>query len=99
MAGRRTVGLPGHLCVEQNHEKELQSLRTESNAQNHWRPALRLGCVNRLVQPASLGDVGSLQGPFPVSAPTVPSTDLAGNPRIVGGIIDMGAYEYLGTEK
>jgi hypothetical protein len=28
------------------------------------------------------------------SAPDLPSKDFAGHPRIVGGVIDMGAYEY-----
>ncbi|GAB4039665.1 beta strand repeat-containing protein [Spirosoma gilvum] len=34
-------------------------------------------------------------GPYSVSA--LPSTDLAGNSRIFGNLVDMGAYEFQGT--
>lgn len=45
-----------------------------------------------------------LQGSSPVInagtnlAPDLPKKDFAGHPRVVGGIIDMGAYEYQGTD-
>jgi hypothetical protein len=40
-------------------------------------------------------DAGTLDLPEGV---TLPETDLAGNRRVVGNNIDMGAYEYQGTE-
>jgi hypothetical protein len=32
------------------------------------------------------------------SAPDLPTLDLAGNPRIINGMIGMGAYEYQSSE-
>ncbi|MBD2699665.1 VCBS repeat-containing protein [Spirosoma sp. BT702] len=57
-----------------------------SVALNACAPAINAG------NPASV----TITSP-PYSATALPPTDLVGNPRIVGGRVDMGAVEYQGT--
>jgi hypothetical protein len=40
------------------------------------------------------GENSDVEYPF-----TLPATDLSGQPRIVGGTVDMGAYEFQGNQK
>ena len=59
---------------------------TTSTQLSACAPAINAG------NPASLT---AATGPY--SATALPQTDLAGNPRIVGNRVDMGAYEFQGT--
>jgi len=70
--------------------------------QNYYGCSLGIGCIS--TDPQFIGgedyhlgssspciDAGSN------TAPAIPSTDADGNPRVVNGIVDMGAYEYQRT--
>ncbi|MBD2757394.1 beta strand repeat-containing protein [Spirosoma validum] len=59
---------------------------TTSVSLNFCSPAINVG------NPASLT---SVTGPY--SGTALPTTDLAGNARIVDGRVDLGAYEYQGS--
>ncbi len=48
----------------------------------------------QLTSPAVNAGVTFLPAPVPEGTPEYPNTDLGGDPRIVFGQIDMGAYEY-----
>jgi hypothetical protein len=61
--------------------------------------ASNLNAVDPLFVDPENGDLSLLSGSPMIDAgdpdtPNLPSTDLAGQPRVIGGVVDIGAYEF-----